>query len=296
MRSFTAMTTLVVSSILCGTVSVLAQSAATPSVVLNTMTPEGCFSSSGDMTDQGAQQYNSAGKCQTICVLLNKAVMGTSSGSHCWCGDLLPDPNTKVSNSECGSPCTGYGQTNCGGPNAWTVALTGTESDVGNVVASSSSSSAAPTPTPATVSSQSSPNSNPVSVYVSTVQGTQTVMETMPVATPATETGSVETSGSASKGPNKAGIAAGVVVGVVALAGILGGAWLFLRRRRRRAVEEEYRRNAALNNLTGHEGNKSTGSSSISDSRLEPSVMMQRRQSDGSIADNQDYSRRILKV
>lgn len=99
---------------------------------------------------------------------------------------------------------------------------------------------------------------------------------------------------SGSKGPNTAGIAAGVVVGVVAIAAIIGGGWLFLRTRRRRAVEEEYRRNAAMNNFTG--GGKPGSTPSLSDSRLEPSVMMQRRMSDGSIADNQDYSRRILKV
>jgi len=58
-------------------------------------------------------------------------------------------------------------------------------------------------------------------------------------------------------------------------------------------VEEEYRRNQAS---TYTVGGKPTNRSSMSDSRLEPSVMLQRRQSDGSIADNQDYSRRILKV
>ena len=44
------------------------------------------------------------------------------------------------------------------------------------------------------------------------------------------------------------------------------------------------------------EKTQSPSSTSVTDSRLEPSVMFQRRMSDGSIADNQDYSRRILKV
>ena len=97
---------------------------------------------------------------------------------------------------------------------------------------------------------------------------------------------------SSSSGPNKAGIAAGVVVGVVAVAGIAGGIFLYLRNRKRRAIEDEYHRN-----LTGTYGPKPPSTAgSMSDSRLEPSVMFQRRQSDGSIADNQDYSRRILKV
>ena len=97
-----------------------------------------------------------------------------------------------------------------------------------------------------------------------------------------------------SSGTNKAAIAAGVVVGLVGVCALAGGAFLFLRARKRRSVEEEYRRNAAISGITG--GSKPDSASSVSDSRLEPSVMMQRRMSDGSIADNQDYSRRILKV
>ncbi len=110
----------------------------------------------------------------------------------------------------------------------------------------------------------------------------------------ATAPATVTEAAQVSKGPNTAGIVAGVVVGVIVIAAIIGGAWLYLRTRRRRAVEEEYRRNAAINNFVG--GSKPGSTPSLSDSRLEPSVMMQRRLSDGSIADNQDYSRRILKV
>ena len=84
-----------------------------------------------------------------------------------------------------------------------------------------------------------------------------------------------------------------MVVGIVALSAITGGIFFFLRNRKRRAVEEDYRRNAA----GGYNAKPPTSSAgSVSDARLEPSVMMQRRQSDASIADNQDYSRRILKV
>jgi cell wall integrity and stress response component len=64
-------------------------------------------------------------------------------------------------------------------------------------------------------------------------------------------------------------------------------------------VEEEYRRNAAVSSFIAgndkHPTHSSGGASSFADLRLDP-VMAQRRMSDGSIADNQDYSRRILKV
>jgi cell wall integrity and stress response component len=87
-------------------------------------------------------------------------------------------------------------------------------------------------------------------------------------------------------GVNKAGVAAGVVVGVVVLALIGVGAWIFLRRKRRQKIEEDYRKSAAVRGFV---------QKPASDHRLDPS-MVQRRDSVGSIADNQDYSRRILKA
>jgi cell wall integrity and stress response component len=60
------------------------------------------------------------------------------------------------------------------------------------------------------------------------------------------------------------------------------------------AVEEEYRRQAAVNSFVSG-GKLHTSNSSMTDSRLDPEFMA-RRQSNGSIADNEDYSRRILKV
>jgi hypothetical protein len=99
----------------------------------------------------------------------------------------------------------------------------------------------------------------------------------------------------ASKGPNTAGIAAGVVVGVLVLAAIIGGMFFFLRNKKRRDVEEEYRRQAAVNQFTAGGKQMHTSNSSMTDSRLDPDFLA-RRQSNGSIADNEDYSRRILKV
>ena len=76
-----------------------------------------------------------------------------------------------------------------------------------------------------------------------------------------------------------------------------GGAFLWNRRRKIRHVEEEYRRNAAVSEfVAGGKTHSGRSGSSFSDNRLDPTVMGQRRMSDGSIADNQDYSRRILKV
>jgi cell wall integrity and stress response component len=115
----------------------------------------------------------------------------------------------------------------------------------------------------------------------------------VPVAAP-TSTQSIEPPKEESK-PNTAGIAAGVVVGIVGLGAIVGGVWFFMRRRRQKQAEESYRRNAANVDSFVAGGKLHTSNSSMNDSRIDPSFM-DRRQSNGSIADNEDYSRRILKV
>jgi len=54
-------------------------------------------------------------------------------------------------------------------------------------------------------------------------------------------------------------------------------------------------RQAAISSFVA--GGKTGSSAGAShDTRLDPVIMTQRRMSDGSIADNEDYSRRILKV
>lgn len=93
--------------------------------------------------------------------------------------------------------------------------------------------------------------------------------------------------------PNTGGIAAGVVVAVVAIAAAAVGVWMYMKKKKNREIEEEHRRNAAVNSFMSK--GPSSSNTSITDARLDP-VMAQRRMSDGSIADNQDYSRRILRV
>ncbi|KAL8953606.1 MAG: hypothetical protein Q9222_000532 [Ikaeria aurantiellina] len=256
--------------------------------------------------------------------------MGLTLGSNCWCGDLLPATSSKVSDSQCSTSCQGFPDNKCGGSNAWSVSLTGLNNNVGSVQDSSSdsdsgsgsSSNAAsspapkattpsPTPSPATTSTTPTPpaksKSTAAAVAVAQPESTKdkppstvTRAATVVVTAPGQTQPAAAASGThqASKGPNTAGIAAGVVVGVIVVCAFAGGLFFFLRNRKRRAAEEEYQRENA--NPFGAGAESITGppasSCSMSDSRLEPSVMMQRRQSDGSIADNQDYSRRILKV
>jgi len=244
----------------------MASAAPEPTMALKTLVSAACYSSSDPLEDKGPYTYQSSGYCQKLCVEThNKPVMALTEGSDCWCGDKLPANSTRVDNSNCNAPCAGFDKEKCGGHGFWQVYLTGTQNFVDSIDAPSSTPS----------SSKSAPPS------VVTVGGsTVTVVN------------GASGSSSSKSGGSKAGIAAGAVVGIIAVAAIIGGTWFFLRARKRRAVEEEYRRNATINSFIQKPGS----TSSISDSRLEPSVMMQRRMSDGSIADNQDYSRRILKV
>lgn len=81
---------------------------------------------------------------------------------------------------------------------------------------------------------------------------------------------------------------------MVVLLAIAGGIAFWWRKKVNREIEEEHRRNAAVNAFMKPPGS-SGGYSVDTDARLDP-VMAQRRMSSGSIADNEDYSRRILRV
>lgn len=80
---------------------------------LSAMTYQGCFSSSDGLTDQGSYTYQTSGYCQPICVDKSQAVLATSGGSDCWCGDVIPPASDKVDDSNCDSPCNGYDKENC---------------------------------------------------------------------------------------------------------------------------------------------------------------------------------------
>lgn len=158
-----------------------------------------------------------------------------------------------------------------GGSSAYDVYLTGMTSSVAIMDESSATTSAGTTTTAAGVT------------YVT--QAGQTI-----VITASSEASTSAKSSSSGGSSNTAGIAAGVVVGVVALSAIIGAAIFFWRRQQKKRVEEEYRRNAEINSFAQKPASMS------SDSRWDGDFMAQRRQSNGSIADDQDFSRRILQV
>ena len=98
-----------------------------------------------------------------------------------------------------------------------------------------------------------------------------------------------------SSGVSTAAIAAGSVAGVLGIASVIGAVFLYMRHRKRREAEEAFKHAVSANSFIEEGKRPPNSSGSGSDSRLDP-VTAQRRMSDGSIADNEDYSRRILQV
>jgi len=250
---------------------------------LNVPGYQGCFSSNAGATlVNNTDIYNSQGKCVERCLAAEYAVELLSDAKECWCGQKLPSSVTKVDESKCNRPCIGYNIENCGGIGFFDVYLSGLTSSAEEddaPISSSTSSSIASSPTA----------TSPTSPSVVTSPG-QTVVVTQPA-------NSSSTSAPKKSGPNVAAIAAGVVVGFVGLAAVALGIFFFMRNKKRREIEEEHRRNAAVSSFIGNQKPPTTSAgSSFTDTRLDPVVMAGRRISNGSIADNQDYSRRILKV
>jgi len=247
----------------------------------------GCYSNGGNLTDKqvSTSVFQSSGYCRVNCTTIQLPdnlgtgynVQGMTKGDECFCSLTLPWHGYKVDDTKCSAKCGGFPDDSCGSRlgDYWSVYLTGLEP--ANAISedpqptSSSTASASKT----TLINTTDP-SKPSTVVVTASAAPDISNTTSPTPTP-------KDSGS---GVNKAAIAAGCVVGVLAIIAISVGAFIFLRKRRRQKIEEEYRRSAAVREYT---------KKPEADPRLDPG-MIQRRDSVGSIADTQDYSRRILKV
>jgi len=236
---------------------------------LDAPTTHGCYNSSGDLEKFGNVDFNTIGECNKKCLTKNPdyLVSATQGGQFCWCGFKYPPASSLVDPKQCNVGCTGFQQHACGGLNAWTVYITGVQLAVQES-----------DPKPSTSSSSQ--------------------------AASATDTAAASKSATASAGSGSGqgassqtiGIAVGVVIAVLIVAGGIGGIFFYMRRKRNKEIEEEHRRNAAVNAfINGSQPPSNSGSITMTDSRLDP-VMAHRRLSDGSIADNQDYSRKILRV
>ncbi|KKY33527.1 putative wsc domain containing protein [Diaporthe ampelina] len=239
---------------------------------------QGCFSSWGNLIFNSTPDFNTKSACAyDLCYAGGFKVAATSGGNQCYCGNEYPPKSTIVDDSNCDVPCPGYGVQACGGIDYYTVYNTGIKLSIAYST-ENDTSSASGSATPSVVAS---------STVVSGGQTSVVYVTSTPTGEPDDESKSSTPMG---------GIIAGVVVGVVVLGAAFGGLWFYMRQKRNREIEEEHRRNAAVNAFMGGKPPGSSGGYSMeTDTRLDP-VMAQRRMSSGSIADNQDYSRRILRV
>lgn len=245
---------------------VVAQSATIPAGPVETLK---CYSSPGTLKQTNTSTYQTDGLCQVTCTSLNAPVMAITGGSTCYCGSQIPALDVQVASSNCNSPCNGFGTKTCGGIGFWQVYLTGLTGDV--------QTSPNKTTTSSSSASTSSSSTNPAATII--------------VTQSATVAPSPTGNSSSGAGPSKVGIAVGVVVGVLAVAAIVGGIMLWLKQKRRRKIEEEHKQKEIVNSFVA-----SKGSDTVSDQRLDPKIFAHRRESIGSIADDMDYSRRILQV
>lgn len=109
----------------------------------------------------------------------------------------------------------------------------------------------------------------------------------MTVSSQPENTGSASENSNTKSSHNTAAIAAGVVVGVCGAAAIAGGGFFYYRSKKQK---EE----SGFHGATG--GYYHDSGPPMSDSRFDGNFMAQRRQSNGSIDDDHDFSRRILQV
>ncbi|ORY84428.1 hypothetical protein BCR37DRAFT_386586 [Protomyces lactucae-debilis] len=268
-----------------------------------------CYKLDSSLTDQGAYQYQSAGYCLGLCRDAGLAVYAMADGNHCYCGNSLP--STSADSANCNIACVGYPSDNCGGSGYFLVALTGTGTLTGGGTLSGGISSVGgaaasrqPT-TPVTQARTSTTVGSPVTITTAVVQGV-TVVQTVtarPTAQPSSSSSSSassQTSNSSQKSSGLSGGAiAGIIVGVLALLAAIG-AGIFLWKRKQQRDEsslfsgQEYKRHIepAAGGTLARQGN---GGGSFADTRLDTSLAM-RRDSSESFADNQDYSRKILRV
>ncbi|KAF6822378.1 WSC domain containing protein [Colletotrichum plurivorum] len=241
----------------------------------NALKSQGCFNASSTSWKKYSVPALSVGKCGDYCTDTIGSYVAALNGEDCYCGSEYPPRAALVKDSFCSFPCPNYGLEACGGIDPimfYSVYNTGKKLVV-----------TYEQPATTSVASTAKPTS--------TAGG---AVETI-IETPTSEPTPTETGDSKKGGTNVAGIAAGVVVGVVAIAAIVGGAFFFIRRKRNKEIEEEHRRNAAVSAFIGGSKPPSSSGNSMADSRMDP-TLAHRRMSDGSIADNQDYSRKILRV
>ncbi|KAJ6099547.1 hypothetical protein N7467_001082 [Penicillium canescens] len=238
----------------------------------------GCYSSAPGYGSSKDYTYQSSGWCLNKCYSANSAAFALTGGSTCMCGDTLPPDSDKVDSGKCNKACTGWPSDMCGGSDYYSIYTTNYEEDVPTYSESSST-------TTTSSGGSSTTKTDAASTAVSSTSSQQTTEVTSPKESSASASVEAKTKSS----HNTAAIAAGVVIGVVGFAALCGAAFFFWRSKKNKT-------NTAFGGGTTGGYGRDSNPPSMTDSRFDGDYMAQRRQSNGSIDDDHDFSRRILQV
>ncbi|KAJ5823440.1 Carbohydrate-binding WSC subgroup [Penicillium robsamsonii] len=241
---------------------------------------QGCYSSIPGYKKSTSWTFQSSGWCLNYCAK-DYAAFALTAGSDCVCGNTLPPSSAKVSSDKCNKPCTGWPDDMCGGNEYYSIYTTNLKDDVPTYSDESKS-----TTTTSTSDSKTTTQSDEAATSVSTTSDSVRT-ETATAEASASTVPEQDLDEKASKSKNTAAIAAGVVIGVVGFAALCGAGFFWWRSKKNKA--------GVAGGATGGYG-RDSGPPSMSDSRFDGDYMAQRRQSNGSIDDDHDFSRRILQV
>ncbi len=272
-----------------------------PSVIADG-TAEGCFSSlPSGFVKAAANTYQSSKTCQVDCASQGYNYFALKNGADCYCGDSNADSGDKVSSTNCNVGCLGYNQEMCGGQNAYNfyevdIAVSSKGSASSTTLSSSTSSLSTSSTTSttdlpgATSGSDSTPRPN--SSASSTTNSSSSSSSNSPSAS---ASGDKKNDSGVSKGAI-VGIVVGVVLGLLAIVSLVLLAFWYRKRNHDDNSLQGGNRNPFV------DGDDKFGGSDLytpymnNDDRLNPKMLGTRRLSQGTLADEADYSRKILRV
>ncbi|BFZ56331.1 Protein SLG1 [Savitreella phatthalungensis] len=277
----------------------------------------GCYKTDSSFTDLGSYLYQSKGYCLEQCKAAGYSIAATSQGDHCLCSNSQPS-GSAVSSSSCNLACSGYPSDNCGGDSYMYVFSTG-----GSATSAAQTSTTGTAKNGATTSTATPTAAAQTIIVTSQQQGTtiiKTVVASATATTSASRSSSTQQSSNSSKSSSGGGIGAGgiagVIIGVIAALAIIAGlVYVFWWRRRHDDDDDDatgrVERGSGNPQMRSAFGAGSTfrtnpKSAANQDNAPLPAVpafdqrldhgMVGRRNSQESLADNFDYSRRILRV
>lgn len=299
------------------------------------MSQVGCYSSlPSSYSDKSTYQYQSSSHCSDECS--GYSYFALQGGNTCICGNDAPsgskssDCNTPCfgyGEEMCGGSnaymifSTGNGGGNSGSSSnaqsSTSSSNTGTSSTSNTQTSSSTTSSNTQTSKTSTTSSKETQVTQSVSgstvVVMSTVavsatptssaSESQTQSTSSSSTSPSSSSSSASGSSKPSKKTNLIGPVVGGVVGGVGLIALVSVLFFFLRRRSSKSRDAELADSAYYDAIKRDNStvarplsNPFLSKEEFTDQRLNPVMLGRRRISEGSLADEADYSRKILRV